>query len=170
MRQRPPLSRFRRESARRLRSSETQAERKLRRGLAAIAVPGSHFRRQAPIGPYVVDFASHRYRLVIEVDGGQHAAAAGRTRDKRKERFLRQRGYRILRFWNNEVLENLEGCLALVRQAVASTSPSTGEVGARSAPGGGDSFKTDFTPPRRAFALRASAGDPPPQGEGDREW
>src|ERR1700729_2722429 len=97
-----------REFARRMRAEPTDAERVLWQRLRHdIALTGSHFRRQALVGPFIVDFASRKAKLVIELDGGQHnwqqQSAAVRTRR------IEATGYRILRFWNNDVLGNLEG-------------------------------------------------------------
>ena len=77
---------------------------------------GMKFRRQVPLGPYVVDFLCERARLVIEVDGGQHAER--RDRDDVRSEWLNARGYRVLRFWNGDVLENPDGVLEAVRRAV----------------------------------------------------
>jgi len=70
---------------------------------------GLHFRRQAPIGKYVADFCCHSARLVIEVDGGQHNEETGLARDAERTAWLESQGYRVVRFWNNDVLENMDG-------------------------------------------------------------
>jgi len=80
----------------------------------------SHFRRQATIGPYFADFACHGLRIVIEIDGGQHADS---TTDASRTRYLESRGYRILRFWNNDVLANIDAVAATISDAVAEHSP-----------------------------------------------
>jgi very-short-patch-repair endonuclease len=82
----------------------TDAEKKLWWHLRRLPTETSHFRRQATIGPYFVDFACHEKRLIIEVDGGQHGLAANLEADSKRTAFLISRGYRVLRFWNNEVL------------------------------------------------------------------
>jgi very-short-patch-repair endonuclease len=69
---------------------------------------GVRFRRQSPIGNYIVDFVSFEAKLVIEVDGGQHAES---TKDGSRDKYLKSQGFRVLRFWNNEVLGNIEGVL-----------------------------------------------------------
>lgn len=79
---------------------------------------GVKFRRQQPIGPYIVDFASFEKKLVIEIDGGQHSEEKVKKRDTERTAWLKERGYRILRFWNNEVLTNLEGVLKRIREAL----------------------------------------------------
>jgi very-short-patch-repair endonuclease len=109
-----------REFARRMRAEPTDAERVLWQRLRHdIKLVDSHFRRQAAIGPFIVDFASRKAKLVVELDGGQHdwqqAADASRTRR------IEAAGYRILRFWNNDVLGNLEGVLNEVQSALPPT-------------------------------------------------
>ena len=76
------------------------------------------FRRQQPIGPYIVDFVSMEKKLIIEVDGGQHAEGEISVRDEKRAIWLSKEGYRILRFWNNEVLTNIEGVLEKIREAL----------------------------------------------------
>jgi len=66
-----------------------------------------HFRRQTPIGKYIADFCCHSARMIIEVDGGQHGEEAGLLRDAERTAWLESQGYRVLRFWNNDVLENM---------------------------------------------------------------
>ena len=75
---------------------------------------GCKFRRQRPIEPYVVSFYCHEARLAIELDGGQHDEPAARARDEERTIFLEARGIRVLRFWNNEVFNNLEGVLQTI--------------------------------------------------------
>jgi len=106
--------------ARSLRRSPTDAERKLWWHLRYdLDLKGSHFRRQVHVGPYIVDFLSHRLKLIIEVDGGQHASRS--VLDAKRTAFLRGRGYRVLRFWNNDVFTNVEGVLAVIQGAVLAT-------------------------------------------------
>ena len=81
---------------------------------------GPKFRRQVPIGPFVVDFAAIGERVVIEVDGGQHAES---ERDRARDRELEAQGFRVLRFWNTEVLANIEGVVTVVRAALPTPSP-----------------------------------------------
>lgn len=90
--------------ARRLRKSMTPAERALWAQLRWLSPKGSHFRRQTPVGPFVVDFACHGARLVIELDGGAHHALDVEERDVERQRFIEGRGYRVLRFQNAHVL------------------------------------------------------------------
>lgn len=79
---------------------------------------GVKFRRQQPIGSYVVDFASFETKLMIELDGSQHNEDRTRERDEERTITLRERGYQIMRFWNNEVLANPEGVLEVIREAL----------------------------------------------------
>ena len=103
---------------------------------------GLKFRRQQPIGPYVVDFVSFERRLVVEVDGGQHDQPDVRVADTERTLWLERNGYRVLRFWNNEVLGNLEGVWHEISRAVErglSPSPQPSPVegeGVRRVPGG----------------------------------
>jgi crossover junction endodeoxyribonuclease RuvC len=81
---------------------------------------GAKFRRQEPIMGFTVDFVAHDHRLVIELDGGQHAEQV--QYDERRTRMLEQAGFRVLRFWNNDVNENLEGVLETIRTALSATT------------------------------------------------
>jgi very-short-patch-repair endonuclease len=101
-----------------MRHEPTDAERVLWQHLRRLSVDGSHFRRQATIGPYFADFACHAARLVIELDGGQHNQTDGMIRDGRRTADLKARGYRVLRFWNNDVLTNREGVLLTILDAL----------------------------------------------------
>ena len=102
--------------ARRLRQRMTDAERKLWAGLRDRQLAGFKFRRQHPLGRYVVDFLDDTHKLVIEIDGGQHADRA--KEDKLRTAWLEREGCRVLRFWNNEVLKNLSGVLQTIRAAL----------------------------------------------------
>jgi very-short-patch-repair endonuclease len=97
--------------ARKLRSQMTDAERKLWFALRDRRFEAFKFRRQVPIGPDVADSLCFRTRLVVEVDGGQHD---GSGRDVKRDRWLEENGFRIARFWNNDVLSNLEGVLTVL--------------------------------------------------------
>jgi very-short-patch-repair endonuclease len=109
--------------ARVMRSEPTQAERKLWWHLRHRLASPTHFRRQVHLGRYVVDFASHNLAIVIEIDGGQHAQQM--QRDAARTRFLKSEGYRVLRFWNNEVLANVDGVLDLIQSAILATPTPT---------------------------------------------
>ena len=103
--------------ARTLRSRLTDAERKLWYALRDRRFAGVKFRRQVPVGPYVADFLCYEARLVIEVDGGQHADSES---DFRRDAFLNKLGYRVIRVWNNEVLGNLDGVLQMLASELQS--------------------------------------------------
>jgi|GEM_PF-341515 len=143
--------------ARELRQRQTDAERALWARLKGRQLKGVKFRRQQPLGPYIVDFVSFEEKMVIEVDGGQHnvysspsplpspvegegasspegeppsafpssVKGEGGRRDEEREAWLKERGYRVLRFWNNEVLTNIEGVLERIGESLS--SPLEGE-------------------------------------------
>jgi very-short-patch-repair endonuclease len=99
--------------ARRLRRAATEAEKEM--WLALRELPTGHrFRRQHPIGSYVVDFACPGRKLAIELDGGQHALQE--EEDAARTREIASRGYRVIRFWNNDVMHNLAGVLEIIRR------------------------------------------------------
>lgn len=104
--------------ARQLRRRQTDAERTLWMRLRHKQLDGVKFRRQQPIGAYIVDFASFENKLVIEIDGGQHNEEEMRGRDEERTTWLKEGGYQVLRFWNNEVLMNMEGVLERIRKAL----------------------------------------------------
>jgi very-short-patch-repair endonuclease len=106
--------------ARRLRRDATRAEQRLWQYLRSRSLAGFKFVRQRPIGPYVVDFVCREKRLVIEVDGGQHAENSA---DAVRDRWLAAHRYRVLRFWNNEVLENIEGVWDTIFAAASAATP-----------------------------------------------
>ena len=112
------------ERARELRRNQTAAERKLWKSLRLMKPDGFHFRRQAPIGDFVVDFACITSRLVIEIDGGQHNLELGRTSDATRDERLRRRGFTVLRFWNNDVMANPESVMEVVRRTLARDTPT----------------------------------------------
>ena len=85
-------------------------------------MPAGHFRRQAPIGPYFADFAHLGAKLVVELDGAQHGMAPGQRRDAVRGAYLREAGYRVLRFWNNEITDNLEGVVEAILAALPADS------------------------------------------------
>lgn len=104
--------------ARALRHESTDAEQLLWRHLRASQLQGHKFRRQHPIGPYFADFACIDSRLVIELDGGQHAAEAAVSRDAARSEFLFSQGWRVLRFWNHDVLTELQAVLQTIAEAL----------------------------------------------------
>jgi very-short-patch-repair endonuclease len=101
--------------ARTLRGRMTDAERKLWYALRDRRFEKFKFRRQVPIGRFIVDFVCFEARIVIEVDGGQHADSLS---DRRRDRWLAANGFRVLRFWINEVLRNFEGVMTALAQAL----------------------------------------------------
>jgi very-short-patch-repair endonuclease len=107
-----------RDLARALRRDPTKAERIMWRLLRDRRLDGAKFRRQVPIGPFIADFASIEHRVVVELDGGQHAES---ETDVPRDRFLGRGGWRVVRFWNNDVMANREGVLEMLQAALALT-------------------------------------------------
>ena len=107
-------------NAKRFRRDMTDAERLLWSKLRRHQIHGLMFRHQAPIDPYIVDFACLTIKLIIEVDGGQHSI--NKAADDRRTRWLESQGYTVMRFWNNEVLQNLNGVLETIWRATAPKS------------------------------------------------
>ncbi len=99
--------------AKRLRQNQTKAEAALWNRLRAKQVEGIKFRRQQPIENYIVDFVSFRKRIIIEVDGGQHVKK--KQTDIGRDKFFNDNGYKVLRFWNNDVLVNIDGVMEIIR-------------------------------------------------------
>ncbi|MBX3726659.1 MAG: endonuclease domain-containing protein [Xanthomonadales bacterium] len=114
---RPPASP--RDRARALRAAQTCAEERLWYHLRAGRLGGLKFKRQVPIGPFIVDFACHAHRLVVELDGGQHAEPAHQVRDRKRTALIERQGWRVLRFWNHDVLASTEAVLEAILIAVA---------------------------------------------------
>ena len=106
--------------ARRLRRDLTQAELRLWNRVRSRAIDGHKIVRQEPLGRYVVDFLCREKRLVIELDGGQHE---GNARDRVRDLLLREHNYRILRFWNNDVMNNMDGVLETIAGALQAEAP-----------------------------------------------
>jgi len=105
--------------ARELRIVMTDAERRLWATLRGRRLRGYKFRRQHPVGPFILDFVCIEHRLVIEADGGQHSDNAT---DDHRTAWLSRRGWRVIRFWNNEILSNTEGVQEAILEALALTS------------------------------------------------
>ena len=108
-------------NAQRLRHEMTDAERKLWSALRNRQLDGAKFRRQQPIGPFIADFVCQERRLIIEADGGQHAENAD---DTLRTAFLENKGYRVLRFWNHDILSNLDGVTDLILAALSTPHPA----------------------------------------------
>jgi very-short-patch-repair endonuclease len=114
------------ERPRSFRKSQTDAERRLWFALRSRRLAGYKFRRQHPIDGFVVDFACTKYRLIVEADGGQHAENPG---DARRTAILEAQGWRVMRFWNNEILGNTDGVIDTILQVLGRTeapSPTSG--------------------------------------------
>lgn len=109
------------ERAKTLRRDLTDAERKLWQALRGRQLRGTKWRRQQPIGPFIADFVCQEHRLIVEADGGQHGASSA---DARRTDFLSAKGYRVLRFWNNDILGNVEGVATVIAAALSSPHPA----------------------------------------------
>jgi very-short-patch-repair endonuclease len=103
---------------RQLRHRQTDAEAKLWANLRARRFKRVKFRRQQPIGNYIVDFITFENKLIIEVDGGQHNETSNIDQDMQRTLFLEGEGYQVIRFWNNDVLENIEGVMFKIYEAL----------------------------------------------------
>jgi very-short-patch-repair endonuclease len=107
--------------AKALRNNATETERKLWRHLRKRQLGGFKFSRQMDVGPYVCDFLCRENGLVIELDGGQHATQT--ARDLKRTAFLNDQGLTVVRFWNNEIFENLEGVLQTILSTLENLPP-----------------------------------------------
>ncbi|MBA4381668.1 MAG: ATP-dependent helicase, partial [Sideroxydans sp.] len=107
--------------ARELRKNATDAENLLWQILRRNQLHGFGFRRQHPLGPYILDFYCHQAKLVIELDGGQHAEESQLKHDEARSAWLKEQGITVLRFWNNEALANTEGMLQKISEVLASS-------------------------------------------------
>jgi very-short-patch-repair endonuclease len=120
-------------SARMLRQRQTEAEKNLWSRLRNKQFEGAKFRRQQPIGNYIVDFACLDKNLVIEIDGGQHNEEQAKKKDEQRTTWLEKEGYKVLRFWNNDILQNADGVLMNIQKFLILeshphlTSPLKGE-------------------------------------------
>ena len=110
------VNEFKTNRARHLRSAATDAEGALWQKLRSRRLNGFKFVRQEPVGPFTVDFIGREGRLILEVDGGQHADT---PRDVARDRWLASHNYRVMRFWNNDVLANMAGVLEVIANALA---------------------------------------------------
>ncbi|WP_245458983.1 MULTISPECIES: endonuclease domain-containing protein [unclassified Rhizobium] len=144
------LDRFKIANSRRLRAGSTDAEAKLWKHLWRIPIEGTHFRRQVPIGRYFADFACHQIGLIIELDGGQHAEETARRYDAERTAFLESQGYHVVRFWNAEVMDEIEAVLDTIFAIVQQRQILLAEA---------DCFHP--TPARRADPLSQREGEEP---------
>ncbi len=111
-----------RERSKVLRQGMTRAETLLWRYLKAHHVDGLGFRRQVPFQKYIADFVCHSARIVVEVDGEIHDFKSRYQSDQKRDKWFKSQGYIVLRFTNEEVLKNLEGVIALIRETASSRS------------------------------------------------
>ncbi len=123
-----------RDNALRLRRNATDAERLIWKELRAHRLDGAGFRRQTPVGPFIVDFICHAARLIIEIDGGQHYEPPGLAADAARDSYLKAAGFDILRFSNTDVLTNLPGVLETILVFARKKNP----LPASPASGGGE--------------------------------
>jgi len=107
--------------AKSLRRELSDAEKMLWRLLRSRQLRGAKFRRQQPIGPFIADFVCQQHWLIVEADGGQHAES---IIDDRRTAFVESKGYRVLRFWNNDIFENEEGVLTSILNALQAPLPN----------------------------------------------
>jgi very-short-patch-repair endonuclease len=117
-----------RAQAKQLRREMTPAERKLWHALKAHRFQGLHIRRQVPMGPYVADFICHAAKIVVEVDGAQHGFDRHAERDRARDAWLEAQGYRVLRFWNHDVLTGLDSVLDTIFATLSSNLPIAGDT------------------------------------------
>jgi very-short-patch-repair endonuclease len=117
------------EYARHLRRNRTSAERRLWRELRQLKQIGCKFRQQVPIDHFIVDFACLSKRLIVEVDGGTHSTDREVSRDERRERYLKEQGFRVLRVWNSDVRENISGVMDTIVGALESPTPDPSPQG-----------------------------------------
>ncbi|OEY65142.1 endonuclease domain-containing protein [Marinobacter sp. X15-166B] len=110
--------------AKHLRQNMTDAEQLLWYHLRAYRLNGKRFRRQQPLGPYIVDFVHFGSRVIVEADGGQHNDSLS---DKKRDAWLHAQGFRVLRFWNHEVLMQTDAVLAVIYDALKSTPAAKSE-------------------------------------------
>ena len=143
-------------AARKLRRSSTDVERILWHRIRDKQIEDFRFRRQRPIGKYIVDFVCLDAMLIVEVDGGQHADAV--LADAARTQFLESLGYRVLRFWNNEVLENMEGVLERIREALLKLATSNPTPTLPFAGEGADTASADVSARSPSPAKRGKAG------------
>ena len=117
------------ERARALRKRLTPQEVKLWVRLRELKPLGFHFRRQVPMGPFIIDFVSFGSRLAIELDGGQHGIPNGMRADRERDAFLHSQGFKVLRFWNSDIDQNLTGVVETIITAAGDPHPAGQEAG-----------------------------------------
>ena len=122
-------------NAKGLRTNQTEAEQRLWYHLRAHRFMGMKFKRQKPMGGYIVDFVCMERRLIIELDGGQHQTEQA-AYDQQRDAWLRGEGYTVLRFWNNDVMQQLDGVLEQIRNVLALSPAPLPQAGEGSRPRG----------------------------------
>src|SRR5262245_2710582 len=118
-----PVTDFQRNRAKQLRHTMTRAKTLLWRHLKADRLAGLNFRRQTPIGNYIADFVAHSCKAIVEIDGESHTFEERIRHDERRDRWFESRGYRVLRFTNEDVLGNLEGVALVIAEAAEQAAP-----------------------------------------------
>jgi very-short-patch-repair endonuclease len=139
-----PAGSLARDRARELRQASTQAEQLLWSRLHNGRLLGAKFRPQHAIGPYVADFFCHSARLVIELDGGGHDEDHQRQSDEVRTRYLETQGYKVLRFWNNDVTQNMDGVLDTIADQLFSAASPRGELSGERIKGEGPGARCYF--------------------------
>jgi len=107
--------------ARKLRRDQTKAESLFWHEVRNRSFYNLKFKRQVPIGKYIVDFCCEEQKLIVELDGDQHAKAESREYDVQRSEFLEGQGYRVLRYWNNEIYNNIDGVFADIERCIGDT-------------------------------------------------
>jgi very-short-patch-repair endonuclease len=151
--------------ARQLRADGTDAERALWQRLRSRQLQGAKFRRQLALGPYVADLACVEARLIVECDGGQHNESA---RDARRDAWLTAQGWRVLRFWNTEVLQNIDGVLMMIAQALDDGAAGRQSPSPQPSPCKGEGANAGPPSPSQGEGVKAILPSPS-QGEGQGE-
>ena len=109
--------------AQRLRKNPTPAEIRFWKLIGPLRLAGHHFRKQVPLGPFIVDFACHHPRIVVEIDGDTHFSDTGLVKDRARDAALAEHGFLVLRFTNHEVMTNGEGVYIALAKALAERAP-----------------------------------------------
>jgi len=109
--------------ARRLRKESTEAEKLLWSYLRRKSLFGLKFRRQEQIGDYIVDFVCYEKKLIIELDGGHHNQDETKVHDLKRQKWLESQNFKVIRFWNNEVIKNIEGVHQVIKANIPPLSP-----------------------------------------------
>src|ERR1044071_4380004 len=117
------VSDIQRSRAKQLRRTMTRAETLLWRHLKADRLASLNFRRQTPIGSYIADFVAHSHKLIVELDGESHVFEERIRHDERRDHWFESRGYRVLRFSNDDVMKNLEGVALAIAEAAEQAAP-----------------------------------------------